>query len=92
MAIDLEMITVHSDETLPFEYAPETHGISNPILWGDGKRLAYVAPLGDLERLGGNRDPWKAVFQIVSDHPDWFTRDAIKALEEARDSDGAGPS
>jgi len=35
---------------------------------------------------------WREVFQIVSDHPDWFTHDAIKALEAARDSAGAGPS
>jgi len=92
MANELDMITVHTDEILPVEFAPETHGISTPILWGDGKRLAYVAPLGDLDNLGGSSDPWKVVFQIVSDHPDWFTRDAIKALEAARDSDGVGPS
>jgi hypothetical protein len=37
------------------------------------------------------KETWREVFQIVSDHPDWFTREAIKLLEAARESDGAGP-
>lgn len=51
MATELPMITVHSDEILAIEYGPETHGVSEPILYGDGKRLVYIAPLEDLERL-----------------------------------------
>lgn len=51
MATDREMITVHSDEILPIEFPPETHGISTPIVFGDGKRLVYIAPKEDLERL-----------------------------------------
>jgi hypothetical protein len=95
MADTREMITVHSDEILPIEYGPETHGISKPVFWGDNKRLFYVAPLADLERLGGQPESggvWQSVFQIVSDHPDLFTREGIKLLEEARGLAGAGPA
>jgi hypothetical protein len=38
------------------------------------------------------KETWREVFQIVSDHPDWFTREAIKALEAARGLAGAGPN
>jgi hypothetical protein len=51
MADTREMITVHSDEILPIEFAPETHGVTKPIEFGAGKRLIYVAPLSELERL-----------------------------------------
>lgn len=54
-ATERETVTVHSDEILPIEYAPETHGISTPVVFGDGKRLVYIAPLEDLERLSEQR-------------------------------------
>ena len=51
MATALEMITVHTDEILPIEFAPETHGVTKPVEFGAGKRIVYVAPLDQLERL-----------------------------------------
>lgn len=51
MATELETITVHSDEALPIEFGPETHGISELIELPDGKRMVYIAPLEDLHRL-----------------------------------------
>ena len=50
-ATHLGMVTVHTNETLPIEFAPETHGVSVPAHFGDGKRIVYVAPHKDLERL-----------------------------------------
>lgn len=51
MATELDMITVHSDEILSIEFAPETHGVTKPIEFGAGKRLVYIAPLDQLEQL-----------------------------------------
>ncbi len=51
MATELPTITVHSDEILPIEFGPETHGISKLVELNDNKRLVYIAPLEDLERL-----------------------------------------
>lgn len=41
---DLDLVTVHTNERLPVEYAPETTEVSEPILFGDGKRLVSIGP------------------------------------------------
>lgn len=50
MTTELDSITVHTDERVFIEFAPETHGISTPITSGDKKGF-YVAPLSELEWL-----------------------------------------
>lgn len=37
------------------------------------------------------KETWEQVFQIVSDNPQMFSREAIKKLEAARERAGAGP-
>lgn len=51
MATELETVIVHSDEILPIEFGPETHGISPLIELNDGRRMFYVGPLEELDRL-----------------------------------------
>lgn len=47
----LPMITVHTNEVLPVEFAPETSGVSEPEEFGAGKRLVYIGSLEELEKL-----------------------------------------
>lgn len=50
MTTELDPITVHTNERLFIEFAPETTGISKVITSG-GKKGFYVAPLNELEWL-----------------------------------------
>jgi hypothetical protein len=50
-ATELETITVRSNEIQPIIFGPETHGISKLVELNDGRRLFYVGPLEELERL-----------------------------------------
>lgn len=63
-----------------FEISPENMADSGGAekVWSDAQKDAQ-------------KETWEQVFQIVSDNPQMFSREAIKKLEAARERAGAGP-
>lgn len=52
-----------------------------------------IAGSGSCEKVWDDsaKETWTQVFQIVSDNPQMFDREAIKKLEAARERAGVGP-
>lgn len=58
--------------------------------WADAPTETADRTFGEEVWKDCRKDTWKDVFQIVSDKPQFATREFIKELEAARDRAGAG--
>jgi len=65
--------------------------------WWEEYRSEHAIPIAENRGIAEDvwnealRETWLKVFQIVSDNPQMFTREAIRKLEALREADGQGP-